>query len=129
MGETKLFDAVLYAGELSSGGEEFLGNNARTVKVVAKDLTYREFAGWLCSSDRRERYRELYERGERILGSAIRRAAFRVRLAGVPHAPGEPPDLSQQSLDMNRISSEWPDGSDEQDEQDGQDDQDIHSRR
>lgn len=105
MGETKLFDAVLYAGELSSRGE-FLGNNANMVKVAAKNLTYRELVGWACSSDRVERCREMYERGDRVLVSAIRRAAFRVRLAAVPHAPGESPDLSQQSLDLYRFSSE-----------------------
>lgn len=110
MGETKLFDAVLYAGELLPRGEtspegEFLGNNARTVKVVAKDLTYREFVGWACSPDRWKSSSELYERGERILG-AVRSAAFRVRLAAVPHAPGEPPDLSQKSLGRHQFSSE-----------------------
>jgi hypothetical protein len=120
MSDDTLYDAVLSAGELSPDGE-FLGNNARIVKVVAKDLTYAQIVGWICSPERRERYRELHERGERILVSAIRRAAFRVRLAAVPHAPGEPPDLSQRSLDMNRVSSEWPDGSDGSDDQDEQD--------
>ena len=96
MSDDILYDAVLSAGEVSPEGVEFLGNNARLITVPASNLTYEQFIKWIRSSDRIERCRELYSRGETILGPE-RSARYRVRVFVLMHKPGEPVSVSHES--------------------------------